>query len=94
VGRALGLTEGYRRSFIRLSLTWTPAARRALLMTLHALSSDPLPGALDYPTLVPPTLRTWVRRVPGQNLWVHYTFTDVEVRVRTLTNAPPVPLDE
>jgi len=35
-----------------------------------------------------------VRRVSGFNLWVFYTFSDDNVTLRTLSNSPPVPLDD
>jgi hypothetical protein len=93
VGRQLRLTEAYARSFSRLSVTWTEPARRGLRATVNVLAVDALPGPLDYEVLIPPTRSAWVRRVPNCNLWVFYTFGDVEVRVVALTVTPPVPLD-
>jgi hypothetical protein len=92
VGRRLRLTHGYARSFSRLSATWTEPARRGLRATVNALSVEALPGPLDYEVAIPPTRRAWVRRVPNCNLWVFYTFDDVDVRVVALTATPPVPL--
>ena len=59
-----------------------------------SLRRDDLPGPADFQTIMPKTLRVWVRRAPGANLWVYYLFDEDEVRVLTVTDAPPVPIDE
>jgi hypothetical protein len=74
-------------------MTWSEPTRRALRATLRSLESDALPGPLDYRVAIPPTRLAWVRRVPGCNLWVFYTFDDAEVRPVALTATPPAPVD-
>ena len=87
------LTEGFIRRRRALGLT-SGASATALARTVGALARGPLPGAADFETLVPPVRRYWVRRVSGFNLWVFYTFSDDNVTLRTLSNSPPVPLDD
>ncbi len=41
---------------------------------------------------MPPTARYWFRRVPGQNLWIYFSFDDVTVYLVTLSAKPPIPL--
>jgi len=43
--------------------------------------------------LIPPTSTAHVRRVPGRNLWIWYTATGNAVRVITITDSPPVPIN-
>ncbi len=92
MGRVLRLTPGYLRTFSRLSRPWTEPTRRALLATLTGLAEGALPGPLDYEVAIPPTRFAWVRRVPGCNLWVFYSFDAEEVRAVALTASRPVPL--
>ncbi|MBI4954299.1 MAG: hypothetical protein HY908_19905 [Myxococcales bacterium] len=54
--------------------------------------SAPLPGPLDYETMMPPARVSWIRRVGGENLWVWYTFNASTVYVGPVTAQPPVPL--
>jgi hypothetical protein len=48
--------------------------RRRFAATLARLTTARLPGSQDSPTLVPPVLRAWARRVPGFKLWLFFTF--------------------
>jgi hypothetical protein len=91
VARVVQLTPGYLRSFRRLGLH---RARTALGAVVGSLSREELPGAADFPAIIPPKLRAWVRRVPGFNLWLFYTFDVAEVRVLMVVATPPVPADE
>jgi hypothetical protein len=59
--------------------------------TVLVLANNPLPGALDYEALVPPTGRAWVRRVANENLWIWFRFDDSALTLLTLTASPPVP---
>jgi hypothetical protein len=91
LARVIRLTPGYLRGFKRLRLE---RARPALAATLSGLSRDELPGPADFETVIPPRLRAWVRRLPGHNLWLSYTFDAVEVRVLMIVASPPIPFDE
>jgi hypothetical protein len=53
-----------------------------------------LPGPQNAETLVPPVLRYWFRRAPGQNLWLYFAFDDAELIAVSLTAAPPIPRDD
>jgi hypothetical protein len=46
------------------------------------------PSAVEHPG------RAYVRRVPGQNLWVLFRFDATPVDVLTVRDAPPVPFEE
>jgi hypothetical protein len=92
MARSLTLTPGFRAGFRRIGVTSGTPLGRALGTTLAALSTADLPGPLDFEALIPPTRRAWVRRVPGRNLWVFYTFAAAEVRAVGLVDSPPVPL--
>jgi hypothetical protein len=62
-------------------------------MTLAALSNaDTLPGPVDFETSLHPG-RAYVRRVPGQNLWILYRFDETHLDVLTVRAEPPVPAD-
>jgi hypothetical protein len=61
---------------------------------LAALTNGELPGVLDVRAAIPPARVAWVRRVRARNLWIWFTFDDTSVRVETVTNLPPVPLDD
>jgi hypothetical protein len=53
-----------------------------------------LPGTQDAETLMPPAARHWFRRVPGQNLWLYFSFSETALFAVSLTRQPPIPLDE
>lgn len=91
MARIIRLTPGYLRTFRRLGLA---RARSALAGVAQSLSRDELPGSGDFGAIIPPQLRVWVRRVPGFNLWVSYSFEESEVRILTVTALPPVPADD
>jgi Txe/YoeB family toxin of Txe-Axe toxin-antitoxin module len=91
LARIIRLTPGYLRTFRRLKLD---RSRAALATVVSSLGRDELPGPADFEAIMPKTLRVWVRRVPGGNLWVYYLFDANEVKVLTVTGVPPVPLDE
>lgn len=66
----------------------------AVSATTRALQrAENLPGAGDYETAFAPA-RAYVRRVPGQNIWLLYRFDDQHVTVMTARNQPPVPTDD
>jgi hypothetical protein len=56
------------------------------------LAAEELPGPVDCQAMIPPTRTAWVRRVPGENIWLWFTFDDVAINVVTLTDSPPMPL--
>jgi hypothetical protein len=49
-----------------------------------------LPGALDYEAAIPPVTSAFVRRVPGQNLWIWYRFDDDSITLINVTDTPPL----
>jgi hypothetical protein len=53
-----------------------------------------LPGPQDAETLVPPVSRKWFRRVPGQNLWLYFAFSEDAITASDLTAHPPIPTDD
>jgi Txe/YoeB family toxin of Txe-Axe toxin-antitoxin module len=93
VPRTLTLTPRFLARRTALGVTSGPAAI-AIRATLGALTRDPLPGAQDAETLMPPVARYWFRRVPGQNLWVYFAFSETELIVVTLSPRPPVPITD
>lgn len=90
--RILRLTPRFRADIQRLGASGSTPPRRALASTLTAMLAAELPGPLDFEAMIPPTRFAWVRRVPGCNLWVFYTFDAAELRAVALTASPPVPL--
>lgn len=42
--------------------------------------------------MMPPTAIYWFRRVPGQNLWLYFSFSDADLYAVSLTQRPPVPI--
>lgn len=88
--RTLRLTPAFDRAVRRHRVSGT-AAGRALASTLASLRASELPGPLDFEAMIPPVRKTWVRRVPGANLWVFYTFAANELVAVTLSASPPVP---
>jgi hypothetical protein len=67
---------------------------RALNALLASMLAAELPGTQDAETLMPPTARYWFRRVPGQNLWLYFAFSETQLFAVSLTRQPPIPLDE
>jgi hypothetical protein len=57
--------------------------------TIRGLCSGKLPGAEDFVTLVPPTSASWVRRVPGANLWLLFTYDARHVFIGTYSTPRP-----
>ena len=92
-GRVLRIGSRYQRARARLVRPSTSGAR-GLAATIARLQSGELPGPLDAETLVPPVARWWFRRVPGANLWVLFTFDASSVTLRSVTDHPPIPVDE
>jgi hypothetical protein len=80
--RALGVRRASRSS----------AAIGATIASLA--EAGKLPGVLDTASMVPTTTTAFVRRVAGHNLWLWYQATADEVTIITVTNTPPVPLDD
>ena len=92
-GRVLKVSSRFQRAQRRLVRPGTPSAR-GLAATIARLQSGELPGPLDAETLAPPVARWWFRRVPGANLWVLFTFDASSVTLHSVTQHPPIPLDE
>ena len=91
--RILRVSTTFRRSVEKLAVQAGSSAYRATSATLRALASFDLPGVADVETSFAPG-RAFVRRVPGQNLWLLYRFDDDHVFVLTARGQPPVPADE
>ncbi|MFW5921325.1 MAG: hypothetical protein ACOCUS_05745 [Polyangiales bacterium] len=52
--------------------------------------AEDLPSPDDYQALIPPVRRAWVRRVPGEPLWLYYRVSpDGEVVVVGVARAVP-----
>jgi hypothetical protein len=66
----------------------------ALGRLVAQVASNALPGPQDYQALIPPTSAAWVRRVPGENMWLWFRFDDAAVTLVTLTTSPPAPFTE
>jgi hypothetical protein len=93
VPRTITLNPRFLSRRIALGVTSGPVAT-AIRATIVALAREPLPGAQDAETLMPPVARYWFRRVPGQNLWLYFAFDDVELFVVNISARPPVPLND
>ena len=89
--RVINLSARFLSRRAALGVTSGPAAL-AIRSTIVALAREPLPGAQDVETLMPPVARYWSRRVPGQNLWVYFAFDDFQLIIVNVTARPPVPL--
>jgi hypothetical protein len=77
--RALGIGSGTPRSL-------------AVFAAIRTLTdADDLPGPIDVHARFAPGY-AYVRRVPGQNLWIWYRFDDEHVDAITLKDEPPVPV--
>lgn len=92
--RRLEISERFDRAVRRLGVAAGSPAGRALASTLAAMRRANLPGPQDAETLVPPVRRRWFRRVPGQNLWLYFRFTDDALTASDLTDQPPIPIDD
>ncbi len=92
MGRVLRLARGFFDSFERVGVApGTPVARK-IARTLRALdSAGELPSAGDHEVFLPPALRLYSRRVPGESLWLLYSIDASLVTVRWLVNTPPEP---
>ncbi len=91
--RLLRIAAPFHRQRQRLASSGAEVARD-VASVISALTRDELPGVLDVRAALPPTRAAWVRRVRSRNLWVWFTFDEASVCIQTLTNLPPVPLDE
>ncbi len=88
------LSASLKRGLLKLGIAPRSARFRAVFATVGTLASaDVLPGPMDAETVFPPG-RAYVRRVPGQNLWVLFRFDATHVDVLAVRDAPPVPLEE
>jgi hypothetical protein len=85
---ALGARFGRRRSVLAAS----GDAGRALARCIVDLARGSLPGPEDYEAMMPPVAVYSVRRVPGANLWIWFSFDDERVYLVNLSASPPVPL--
>lgn len=94
MARTLKPSPRFRDAWSRL-VARRPELRTPLARAVVALgNAAELPGPADNESLIPPSaVRYWTRRVPNQNLWLWYRFTDGEVLLTTLTTESPVPLD-
>ena len=90
--RILRLTPRFDAAVRRVGIASGTATGRALGTTLAGIAKGELPGPLDYEAAIPPTRTAWVRRVPGHNLWIFYTFDVAAVRAVALTGSPPIPV--
>jgi len=86
------LSTTFRRRLDGIGVRAGTLAYRAVFATIRALETGTLPGAADDETEFSPG-RAFVRRVPGNNLWVLYRFDDDHVFIMTARNEPPVPVD-
>ena len=89
--RILRLSERFNRAVRRLGVAGTPAGQ-ALASTLVSMQQETLPGPLDAEAMMPPTAIYWFRRIPGQNLWLYFSWSNTELYAVSLTARPPVPL--
>lgn len=92
--RIVSFGARYRRAADRVGAVPGSTIGRDVGRTIAALAAaDVLPGIADMEALIPPTSTAHVRRVPGRNLWIWYTATGNAVRVITITDSPPVPIN-
>ncbi len=78
----------------RMRVAAVPARRAAVGAVMRGLGSGAdLPSPADTLAEFRPG-RAFVRRVPGQNLWVWYRFDADTVTVVSVTDQPPVPFDD
>jgi hypothetical protein len=90
----LRLSERFNRSVRRLGAVGGTPAGAALGRLLATLLREELPGPQDAEALMPPVARYWFRRVPGQNLWLYFAFSEADLYAVSLTQRPPVPLTD
>jgi hypothetical protein len=58
---------------------------------LNELAADELPGADDFEALLPFRAGVaWVRRVPGEHLWLLYRFDDAVLEPLAVVDREPV----
>ena len=72
------LSTTLRRTLDALGVKSGTALHKGVNAAIRALKNDDLPSAGDYETTFAPA-RAYVRRVPGQNLWLLYRFDDEHV---------------
>ena len=94
MSRQLRLTDRYLRATARLRLEPGTVRGVALARTIRALlQAEQLPSPVDTRAMIPPTSPALVRRVAGQNVWIWYRVTDVELVLLSVTSEPPTPID-
>jgi hypothetical protein len=94
VPRLANLSERFLRSRTRLGIQPGSPRGVAVAAAIRALLAAPaLPSPGDTRALVPPTGEAFVRRVPGQNLWIWYRANEETLYVALVSSDPPVPLD-
>jgi hypothetical protein len=68
---------------------------KAIGAVIRALcEAERLPAPGDTEAMIPPTGRGFVRRVPGENLWVWYRPRADHLTILCVTSAPPVAVDD
>jgi hypothetical protein len=88
------LSATLKRGLLKLGIAPRSSRFRAVFATVGALANtETLPVPVDSETVFSPG-RAYVRRVPGQNLWVLYRFDATHVDVLAVRDAPPVPFEE
>ena len=87
------LSATLKRGLLKLGIAPRSTRFRAAFATVGALAdTETLPAPLDSETVFSPG-RAYVRRVPGQNLWVLYRFDATHVDVLAVRDTPPVPFE-
>src|SRR5690606_798952 len=80
VARVVRLSPRFLSRLQALGVVRGSSASMAVGRVVQALGrADVLPGPGDYEAAIPPTSRAWVRRVPGENLWLFYRATEEAV---------------
>ncbi len=88
------LSATLKRGLLELGVVLRSPGFRAVFATVGALANaETLPALADSETIFPPG-QAYMRRVPGQNLWILFRFDATHVDVLAVRDAPPVPVEE
>ncbi len=92
--RIARLTAGFQRSRRRLAIATGTSRAQAISAVVRALASaEALPEHTDLEVSFHPG-RAFVRRVPKHNLWVWFRIDAEHVTLMSITDEPPIPLED
>jgi hypothetical protein len=87
------LSATLKRGLLKLGIAPRSPRFRAVFATVGALANaETLPAPADSETIFPPG-QAYVRRVPGQNLWILFRSDATHIDMLAVRDAPPIPVD-